>query len=113
MTEPKDLKLYYNISEVAKMVDVKETLLRYWETIFPQISPKKSGRNIRQYTKEDIEKIRIVHNLVKVRGLRLAAAAQLLRKNKEGVVQTADVLDELRAIRKDLVRLKADISGLE
>ena len=113
MTEPKDLKLYYNISEVAKMFDVKETLLRYWETVFPQISPKKSGRNIRQYTKEDIEKIRIVHNLVKVRGLRLAAAAQLLRKNKEGVVQTADVLDELRAIRKDLVRLKADISGLE
>ena len=48
-----------------------------------------------------------------MRGLRLAAAAQLLRKNKEGVVQTADVLDELRAIRKDLVRLKADISGLE
>ena len=113
MTEPKDLKLYYNISEVAKMFDVKETLLRYWETVFPQISPKKSGRNIRQYTKEDIEKIRIVHNLVKVRGLRLAAAAQLLRKNKEGVVQTADVLDELRAIRKELVRLKADISGLE
>ena len=113
MTEPKDLQLYYNISEVAKMFDVKETLLRSWETVFPQISPKKSGRNIRQYTKEDIEKIRIVHNLVKVRGLRLAAAAQLLRKNKEGVVQTADVLDELRAIRKDLVRLKADISGLE
>ena len=39
MTEPKDLKLYYNISEVAKMFDVKETLLRYWETVFPQISP--------------------------------------------------------------------------
>ena len=106
-------RLFYRIKEVAHQLGEPVSTVRYWETVFPQISPKKSGRNIRQYTKEDIEKIRIVHNLVKVRGLRLAAAAQLLRKNKEGVVQTADVLDELRAIRKDLVRLKADISGLE
>lgn len=38
----KELKLYYSISEVAKMFDVNESLLRYWEKEFPMISPKKT-----------------------------------------------------------------------
>ena len=36
----KNLKLYYSIKEVAKMFDVSESLLRYWETEFPLLSPK-------------------------------------------------------------------------
>ena len=39
----KELKLYYSIGEVAKMFDVNESLLRYWEKEFPIISPKKAG----------------------------------------------------------------------
>ena len=51
----KNLKLYYSISEVAAMFDVNESLLRFWEKEFPQLNPKKGGRGIRQYRKEDIE----------------------------------------------------------
>lgn len=39
----KDLKLYYSIGEVARMFNVNESLLRYWEKEFPMISPKKAG----------------------------------------------------------------------
>ena len=67
----KDLKLYYSISEVARMFDVNESLLRYWEKEFPIISPKKAGGNIRQYRKEDIENIRLVYHLVKEKGMTL------------------------------------------
>ena len=42
----KELKLYYSIGEVAKMFDVNESLLRYWEKEFPIISPKKAGGNV-------------------------------------------------------------------
>ena len=69
LSENKDLKLYYSISEVAKMFNVSETLLRFWEKQFPQIKPRKSGRNIRQYSRDDIEQVRLIYNLVKVRGL--------------------------------------------
>ena len=65
----KELKLYYSISEVAKMFDVNESLLRYWEKEFPMISPKKTGGNVRQYRKEDIENIRLVYHLVKRKGV--------------------------------------------
>ena len=43
----KDLKKYYSIQEVAKMYDVNESLLRYWETEFPQLKPRRAGRDIR------------------------------------------------------------------
>lgn len=109
----KDLKLYYSISEVAQMFDVNETLLRFWEKEFPQISPKKGGRNIRQYTKDDIEKIRTIYNLVKVRGLKISAAREVLRKNKEGTMQTIEVIDRLRAIRAELASIKKELGGLE
>ena len=54
----KELKLYYSIGEVAKMFNVNESLLRFWEKEFPFITPKKAGGNVRQYRKEDIENIR-------------------------------------------------------
>lgn len=109
----KDLKLYYSISEVAQMFDVNETLLRFWEKEFPQINPKKTGRNVRQYTKENIEQIRTIYNLVKVRGLKISAARDALRKNKEGTIQTIEVVERLRAIKAELLEIKRELGGLE
>ena len=105
----KELKLYYSISEVAQMFDVNETLLRFWEKEFPQISPKKTGRNIRQYRKEDIEQIRTIYNLVKVRGLKISAARVALKKNKEGVEKSTEVVDRLRALKAELQELRAQL----
>ena len=105
----KELKLYYSISEVAQMFDVNESLLRFWEKEFPQISPKKTGRNIRQYRKEDIEQIRTIYNLVKVRGLKISAAREALKKNKEGVEKTVEVVDRLRALKAELQELRTQL----
>lgn len=108
----KQLKLYYSISEVAAMFNVSETLLRYWETEFPMIIPKKSKSNIRQYKKEDIEKIRLVYSLVKERGMTLAGAKQVLRKNAEGTQKTVDVVHRLKAIREELLGIKREFDML-
>lgn len=102
MLKEKDLKIYHSISEVAAMFDVNETLLRYWEREFPQISPKKGGRGIRHYSKDDIEQIRTIYNLVKVRGLKIAAARELLKKNKTGTVQTIDVIERLKRVKQEI-----------
>lgn len=94
------------------MFDVKDTLLRFWEREFPQINPKKGGRGVRRYTKDDIEIIRVIYNLVKVRGLRIDAAREVLRKNHEGTVKTTEVVDRLRALRAELVELKAEMGAM-
>ena len=80
----KELKLYYSIGEVAEMLGLSETLLRYWEKAFPSITPKKAGRNVRQYSQEDIDQLRLVRHLVKDKGMKLAAARKAL-KNKRMV----------------------------
>lgn len=108
----KDLKRFYSITEVAAMFGVNDTLLRFWEKEFPQISPKKAARGVRQYTKDDIETIRVVYNLVKVRGLRIDAARELLKKNHEGTAQSTEVVDRLRAIREELMALKHELGDL-
>ena len=109
----KDLKLYYSISEVARMFDVNESLLRYWEKEFPTIiSPKKAGGNIRQYRKEDIENIRLVDHLVKEKGMTLQGAKQRLKVNKEKTVQTAEVVSRLKEIREELVKLRKSLDYL-
>ena len=109
----KDLKLYYSISKVARMFDVNESLLRYWEKEFPTIiTPKKAGGNIRQYRKEDIENIRLVYHLVKEKGMTLQGAKQRLKVNKERTVQTAEVVDRLKQIREELVKLRKSLDYL-
>ena len=108
----KDLKMYYSIGEVARMFDVNESLLRYSEKEFPIIAPKKAGGNIRQYRKEDIENIRLVYHLVKEKGMTLQGAKQRLKLNKEKTVQTAEVLDRLKQIREELVKLRKSLDYL-
>lgn len=108
-----NMKLFYSISEVAGMFNVNETLLRYWEKEFPQqIKPRKSARGTRQYTSADIDNIRLVYNLVKVRGMKIAAARETLHKNKEGEVQTLEVVARLRAVREELVQMRDAIERM-
>lgn len=108
----KQLKLYYSIGEVAKMFDVNESLLRYWEKEFPIISPKKAGGNIRQYRKEDIENIRLVYHLVKEKGMTLQGAKQRLKMNKDTTLRTAEILDRLKLVREELVSMRKELDYL-
>lgn len=108
----KNLKLYYSIKEVAQMFDVSESLLRYWETEFPQIKPKTLSNKVRQYTDKDIEQIRVIYNLVKVRGFKLAAARKMLSQNKLGVDKSSEVLTSLLGVRDDLKALKKQLDAL-
>lgn len=108
----KELKLYYSIGEVAEMLGVSETLLRYWEKEFPTIAPKKSGRNIRQYSQEDIEQVRLIHHLVKVKGMKLAAARKALRNSKGEVERNMEIVSRLQAVREELMQIKKELDGL-
>ena len=108
----KNLKLYYSIKEVAKMFDVNESLLRYWETEFPLLKPKTNANSVRQYTEKDIEEIKLIYNLVKVRGFKIAAARKILNENRTGADKKADVLDKLIGVRDELVLLKQQLAGM-
>ena len=107
----KDLKLYYSISEVAQMFDVNESLLRFWEKEFPQLSPKKGSRGVRQYRKEDIETVKLIYHLEKERGMTLPGARQRMKDNKENTLRNFEIVDRLKAIREELLSMKRALDG--
>lgn len=110
----KNLKLYYSIKEVADMFGLNESTLRYWETEFPYLKPKTSGpAKIRQYQEKDIEQIKLIHNLVKVRGFKLAAAKKIINSNRDGADKRAEVLTKLLTVRDDLQALKKQMDYLQ
>ena len=108
----KNLKLYYSIKEVAEIVGVSDSNLRFWDKEIPLIRPKTTGNNIRQYTDKDVENIKAVYNLVKVRGFKLAAARKMLRENKQGVDNNTRVMEGLMKVRDDLKALKKQLDYL-
>ena len=105
-------KLYYSIKEVAQQINVTESLLRYWETEFPHLRPKTTGKRVRQYTEKDIEQIKVIYNLVKVRGFKIAAARKMLQENRNGVEKSQKVMETLISVRDQLKELKKQLDGL-
>ena len=108
----KNLKLYYSIGEVAKMFDINESTLRYWESEFPHLKPKTNSKNVRQYTEKDIEQIKVIYNLVKVRGFKLAAARKMLNENRKNVDKSADILEMMINLRDELKELKKQLDSI-
>ena len=109
----KNLKLYYSIREVAEMFGLNESTLRFWESEFPYLKPKTAGPNkVRQYSEKDIEQIKLIYNLVKVRGFKLAAAKKIINQNRDGAERKTEVLTRLVDLRDDLQLLKHQLDGL-
>ena len=108
----KELKKYYGIAEVAEQFNVAESLLRFWEKEFSNIKPKKSGRGVRMYTKEDIEEVRLVYNLLKVRGMKIAAAKQVLSKNRKAASETSEIIGRLQSIKAELQEISRELKEL-
>lgn len=113
LKKDKELKLYYSIKEVAQQLGVNESTLRYWEKEFPQLKPKNQALNkVRQYTAEDMELLKTIYNLVKVRGFKLAAARKMLNENRRGADRSSEVLETLISVRSQLQELKRQLGGM-
>ena len=108
----KNLKTYYSIKEVAQMLGVNESTLRYWQKEFPQLKPKTSASGARMYTDKDIETLRVIYNLVKVRGFKIAPARKILQNNRDGADKNFEVLEHLTAIRDELVEMKKRLDNI-
>ena len=101
-------RLYYSISEVSDMIGVKPHVLRYWETQFKMLRPKKGRGGARMYRKRDVEILFEVKQLLYDHRFTIAGARRKLlddRATKEQMELTFSRTDReemLRALRRDL-----------
>ncbi len=95
-------KKYYKISDVAEFLGVPPATIRYWEREFPNISPDRTSTGLRQYTPDDIETLRIIHYLVKIKGLKVEAAKAQFRQNRNNISKKLKIISELQELRSEL-----------
>lgn len=104
--EPKIEKVLFTIGEVAKMMHVETTVIRYWENQFEALKPQKNKKGNRLFTKNDIEVVKLIHHLVKERGLTIKGAKQKLKENPEGTIHDFEVVKKLQAIKQELMDIR-------
>jgi len=107
--EPIIDKVYYTIGEVAGLFQVNPSLIRYWESQFEIINPKKTAGGKRHYTQKDIDQIRLVYHLVKEKGMTLAGAQKKLRDNLNDTDHDHEVILKLQQIRDLLTGLHEEM----
>ncbi|MFM7487954.1 MAG: MerR family transcriptional regulator [Cytophagales bacterium] len=103
-------KLYYSIGEVAEQFNVAPSLIRFWESEFDIIQPKKNRKGNRQFTKEDIENVRTIYHLVKEKGFTLQGAKEMLKNDTQSVRDKMELLESLKKVRLFLVEVREKLS---
>ena len=99
-------KLYFSIGEVSEMFNVAPSLIRFWESEFEIIKPKKNRKGNRQFTKEDIDNVRTIYHLVKEKGFTLQGAKEMLRNDSQSVKDKMEMMDSLKRVRSFMVELR-------
>ena len=100
-------KMYYSIGEVSELLGVKAHVLRYWETQFPMLKPKKNKGGNRHYQMRDIELINQIKQLLYEENFTIAGARKKLRETsgnseKRKLIIKARSETLLGEIKKDL-----------
>ena len=98
-------KLYYSIGEVSELTGLEQHVLRYWETEFEQLKPRKSRAGRRIYTDEDISMVKRVQQLLRDDKYTIEGARQVLdRESSIDPGSEREILLELRQFLNDLMQ---------
>ena len=98
-------KTFYSIGELAAHFGLNESNLRFWESQFSEISPRKNARGVRYYSKKDVENISLLYFLLKERGMTIEGAKKSLKSNRENTIKTHQVVERLKSIKSELLAI--------
>ena len=110
-------KLYYSIGEVSKVTELKQYVLRYWETEFKQLNPSKNKAGNRTYRQKDIDLILRIKDLLYNQKFTIEGARKMLSRENipptetvaESGAKTGVDLDLLIKIRRELESIMEDL----
>ena len=100
-------KLFWTIGEVAGQLGESVPLVRSWTNEFSDlVSPRRNAKGNRLYTADDLETLRKIHYLVRIKGITLNGAHRLLLSGEASVDNRVKVLERLKNIRARLEEIK-------
>jgi DNA-binding transcriptional MerR regulator len=101
-------KQYYGIGEVAEMFHVNASLLRYWETEFDILKPRKNRKGDRFFRPEDIKNLQLIYHLLRHRKYTIGGAKDFLKQNKKSR-EKFEIIQSLEKLRTFMLDLKASL----
>lgn len=105
-------KLYFRIGEVAKLCDLPAYVLRFWETEFPQLSPKKSSKGQRLYRQRDVENLVRIKKLLYEEGFTIQGARQHLKLEAKPAKAQAALFTGSRSRGSELKQVRAGLQDI-
>lgn len=99
-------KVYYSIGEVAELLGLNPSMIRFWEKEFEILEPKKSRKGNRMFTEKDIENLSLIKYLLRDRGYTIPGANKRIKDNKQSAINESLVVDRLMYIRAELEKIK-------
>jgi DNA-binding transcriptional MerR regulator len=102
-------KHYHSISEVSVFFGVNPSLLRYWETEFKQINPRKNKKGDRFYTLADIKWLQQIYFLLRQRKYTIEGAKAYLKQHQDDATIRFAMIEKLQTLKSFLLSLKADL----
>lgn len=106
-------KLYFKIGEVAKMADVPTHVLRYWESEFTGICPKRANSKQRLYRRQDVELILQIKTLLHQQGYTIAGARKLLESGQTPAQAVTDTMPVSSKVSNTLQTIKQELKELQ
>ena len=102
-------KRYYSIGELAKAFNVNTSLIRFWDTEFDILKPKKNAKGNRMFTIDDVNNLKLIYHLVKERGFTLDGARTHLKEGQKKVLDKFEIISKLESIKAQLLQIKNEI----
>ena len=97
---------------MAEFVGVNPSTLRFWEKEFPEINPMRTASGIRYYTPQDIETLKIIYFLVKIKGMKLDSAKAHIAANRKNISTRLSILENLVSVRDELQTMLDSLSKI-
>lgn len=101
-------KQYYPIGEVAAMFRENQSLIRYWETEFDILQPRKNKKGDRFFRPVDVKNLVLIYDLLRRRKFTIEGAKDFLKKNKKAE-QKFELIQSLEKIKAFMLELKANL----
>jgi DNA-binding transcriptional MerR regulator len=102
-------KVFYSIGETAGIIGVSPSSIRYWEKMFHELTPRKSSKGTRSFSPDDLELLKLIHHLVKERGMTIKGARQKLKGNREETINTWEIVKRLQHIKEELTAISKEM----
>ena len=102
-------KKYYSISEVAEILQVNTSLIRFWESEFDIIKPLKNKRGERRFTPKDIQDLKMIYYLVKEKGFTLEGARDHIKNEGNHTQEKIEMIELLKKLKYFLITLRNNL----